>query len=627
MKSYEDICSIMEHRRNQNSALIEQMIAVRDRYHADYVIPIPEMDDQPELPPLTPALVANSIDLPALTAAQVQPHIYCPPLDGTKLTGVRSRAYARKRENAIKGTWWESKMLLQLYRLFRHLSGYATASALVRPNYRRGFPIIEVRDPLSAYPEPKAAEDLSRVDDIGFIHHRSASWLRSRFPGCARENGGPVGPPGTDEIELWDIIEWWDGDLIVWGILGPQLPSSTSAVDGYINSGGRIGPQYLLSAHRNKVGHCPAVSMPRITLDKIATQVQQNTGIIDFMGRLLMLDMIAAERNVFPDRWAIGERGDIPRITSNNGSWADGRTGIINMLAGVSQMGETRSQPDPMTAAAYDRLERNWKVSTGTSNMQMGENNSSLRTGRAIAELAGIAVDPRVMELQRIVEFGAAELNETILATWEACWPDDKVRLFAGFAGNRSTDEFIPSVHVEGEHRNAVSYTIAGADVAQTTIALGQLLGTRAMSLASFRRRHPWIDDPDTEEALVQHEAIEQAMFDSILQKASTGELPLTYLAKVGQEVKKGQSIADAIEAADAQLREQQATAPAEIPEGMGAPPEAMPGLEAAAPGGAALAALGAGPLPPEAGPAIGPTSGQEGMAALISAMRAGGMG
>lgn len=628
MRSFEDICRIIEHRRDQDGPLINQMIEVRNRYHADYVIPIPDMDDQPELPPLTPALVANAIDAPALAAAQVQPDIFCPPLDPTKLSGVRSREYARKREHAIKATHYKSKMRLQAYRIFRHMGGYATAAMLVRPSYRLGFPIIETRDPLTAYPEPKAAEDMSRVADVGFVHHRSAGWIRQRFPHARRENGGPVGAPGTDGDELWDIVEWWDDDQTVWGLLGPQSIHSGSATEGYLNSGGRIGKELLLASYANKIGHCPAVTMPRITLDRIATQVAHNTGIIDFMGRLLMLDMIAAERNVFPDRYMVGDRGDIPRITSNNGQWADGRTGQTNLLAGVTQVGEMRSQPDPMTRAAYDTLERNYKVSTGQFGAQMGENTSNLRTGRAIAEIYGVSVDPRVMELQRIVEHGFAELNESILATWEACWPDDKVSLFAGFAANRAVDEFIPAKHVEGSHDNAVSYTIAGADVQQTTIALGQLLGTEALSLASFRRRHPWIDDPDTEEQLVSIEKIDRALFDSVLMRAQGGELPLTYLATIGEQVKQGKSITEAIAAADAEIREQQAAAP-EAPEdpALGAAPEEMPGLEALGAGAPAMAAMGAAPQPPGQGAPIGPTEGQQGMAALISAMRAGGAG
>lgn len=627
MKTFEEIVRIIEHRRSTASPLIRQMLEVQRRYDADYVIPFPDMDDQPALPPLTPALVAQAIDQPALDAAQVRPDVFCPPLDPTKLRGIRSREYARKREHAVKSTHHKSKMNLQMYRFFRHLSGYATATMIVRPSYTLGFPLIETRNPLSSFPEPKAAEDVTRVGNVGFIHSRSSSWLRSRFPQTRNEVGGPIGTADSGEDELWDVIEWWDEEDTIWGILGPQHGDLSSAKSGYIRASS--SPEFELFRKRHELGHCPAVSGKRITLDKIGTQVAQNTGIIDFMGRLLTLDMIAAERNVFPDRYMVGERGEMPRITTASGNWRDGRTGEINIIEGVRSVGEMRSQPDPMTRAAYDTLERNFKVSTGVSGMGMGENTSNLRTGRAIAEIYGVSVDPRVMELQRIAEHALAELNETILATWERCWPDDEVRLFAGFAANRAVDDFIPGKHVEGAYDNAVSYTIAGADVQQTTIALGQLLGTEALSLASFRRRHPWIDDPDTEEQLVSVEKIDRALFDSVLMRAQGGELPLTYLARIGQEIKAGSSITEAIEAADKALREEQAAVPeAPTDPALGAPPETMPGLELAGAAAPAMAmAGGAPPPPPSEETPIGPAPGQQGMAALMQAMRAGGAG
>ena len=627
MKTFDEVIQIMEHRRNQQSPLLAAMLEVRQRYHADYVIPLPSMDDEPELPPLTPALTANAIDQPALAAGQILPDVFCPPLDHTKQFGTKSREFARKREHAIKATWHGSKLNLQVYRMFRHMAGYATATLLVRPSWKSSRPIIETRDPLSTYPEPRPAEDMSRVSDVGFIHQRSASWLRSTFPNVRAEVGGPVGEPGSNEMELWDVIEWWDDECTVWGVMGPTYPSHDSP-SYYPSHEGRVGRHYELRRGYHGIGHCPVATMPRITLDRVATQVEHQTGIIDFMGRLITLDMIAAERNVFPDRYIIGEPNQMPRIVTGSGNWMDGRTGKTNIIEGARMVGELRSQPDPMTRAAYDTLERNFKVSTGSNDMMSGENGHNLRTGRALSEMYSVAVDPKVMELQKIAEHGLREINESILSIWENCWGDDKVMLFAGFSGSRSVDEFHPRRHVEGSHDNSVSYTIAGADVQQTTIALGQLYGTDAISLDTFRRKHPYIEDSEVERTLVEAERIERAMYDTVLMRAQNGELPLTYLAKIALEVKKGTPIDEAVEKADEMIREQQASAPAEpTPEDPAMlPPEMMPGLEAAGPAAEQMAAMGAAPqgAPPSPSADIGPTEGQVGLDQLLSAMRGG---
>lgn len=626
MKSFDEVVTIMQQRRDDQSPLIAAMIEVRNRYNADYVIPLPTLDDQPEFPPLTPALVANGVDAPAMSAAQITPDIFCPPIDFSKPSGKRSQEYAEKREHAIKATWHANKWNLQSYRLFRHLAGYATSAIVIRPDFKLGIPLIEIRDPLTAYPEPKAAEDVTRIGNAGFIHQRSADWIRRNFPATREEVGGPVAAQGRDEQELWDILEWFDEEQYTWGILGPTYPGSERGQDRFVVSEGRIGRHFHLATTRNRTDMCPVVTGNRITLDRIATQLQHHLGIMDYMARLFTLDMIAAERNVFPDLYIIGDRGGSPRVVSNSGNWADGRTGQINVIEDANAVGQIRSTPDPMTRAAYDTLERNFKVSTGQFGAQMGENTSNLRTGRALSEMYGMSVDPMVMELQRIAEHALAEMNGDILRCWETYWPERKVRLFAGFSGNRAIDEFEPERHVEEMHENSVSYTIAGADVQQTTIALGQLYGTDAISLETFRRRHPYIEDAEFERRAVESERMERTMFDSILQRASTGELPVRYLAVIARHLKDGVGIADAIEKADQELAEAQATPPPAPEAPMALPPEAMPGLEAAGAGGGALAALGAGPTPqPE--PTIGPTPNQVGLDQLMSAMRGGGLG
>lgn len=621
MREFHEIVQIMEHRKSAQSPIIREMLEVQKRYHADYVIPLPDVEEQPNLPPLTPALVANAIDAPALTAAQVLPAVFCPPIDVSKLEGRRSREYARKREHAIKSTFHANKLRLQMYRWYRHLSGYAVNFMVTRPGWMAGHPIIEVRDPLHTYPEPKAPEDMSRLNDCGFIHRRSAGWIRRTFPNACQEYGGPVPPEHADADELWDVIEWWDDEQQAWGLLGPSHVTGTT-YDGFAGS-----EQLLLARFRNHTGACPVSTGPRITLDRVATQVAHNTGIIDFMGRLLTLDMIAAERNVFPDRYIIGDQNQMVRIVTNGGEWADGRTGQTNVIEGARAIGELRSQPDPATRAAYDTLERNYKVSTGQFGAQQGENTSNLRTGRALAEIYGMSVDPRVIELQTIAEHSLAEVGEDVLRCWERCWPDKKVTLFAGFAGNRAIDELKPAEHIEGEYRNAFSYAIPGADVQGTTITLGQLYGTDAISLKTMREKHPYIDDPELEARNVEEEKIERAMYDTLLMRAQNGEVPLPYLAMVAEKIREGEPIHLAVKAADEELRRQQAAAPPEVPAEDPAlvPPEMMPGIEAGGPMAAAMAAAGAAPPDaPPTGPPIGPTDGQVGLDQLMSAIRGG---
>lgn len=613
-RTWAEIVAIMESRRSANSLLLEKMLQVRNRYDGDIVIPLPEMDSEGSSSPMTPALVAETIDNHALRAASVRPIISCPPLDPLKDTGVRSKEFAGIRTRTLHATLFASKYNLLLRRTYRHLTGYATACFVVVPDYRLNMPRLEVRNPLGVYPEPKANEDLTPVGDCGFIYERSASWLRTTFPACRRELGGPIGSP-TEEQELWDVVEWIDEDDCVYGLLGPRDAWSASARDTIQQ--GSI-PSMELARFVNKTGRCTVVSMPRVTLNRIASNVANQLGTMDLMSKIMALSIAAEERAIFPDRFVIARPGEAPRILSNGGNWGDGRTGVTNLLDGVANVGQLDSAPPRSTLQTIDLLERNYRISTGLVPQMGGESYGALRTGRGMDSLMQASVDPRVQELQEIVEHGMIHANALILDQWKACFSGQKHVLFSGWGGSADIVELEPERHIESNH-NVCSYAIAGADIQGVTIQLGQLLGANAISLRTFRAKHPWVEDPETESGLVDEEALERAAMESIMQKATSGQMPLIMLAFIEKHRREGHDIFDAIEKADAEMRALQAQQAPEVPvapEGqppLGAAPAMMPGLEGPPQ-----------PLAPSPEAPIGPSEGQVGLSSLVSALKAG---
>jgi hypothetical protein len=159
---------------------------------------------------------------------------------------------------------------------------------------------------------------------------------------------------------------------------------------------------------------------------------------------------------------------------------------------------------------------------------------------------------------------------------------------------------FTPQEHIEITD-NTVSYNLPGADVIQQTQILGSLRGAKAISGRTFRAMHPYIDDPEAEERMVQDEDFDEALRQSVLQKLMSGELPLIVSAIIKKHLSEGKDIFDAVTLADEEMRRRQATEAPPAPEGMVAPPEAMPGLSAPPQEMAAMQA----PAPaPQAGPA-----------------------
>lgn len=615
-RTWQEIVEITEMRRSANATLLNEMLAVRARYNGDVVIPLGgATDTEPQLPPITPALVAESIDNVSLRAASVMPAIDVPALDPTKQEGVKSRQFAKVRRSALHGTWFASDLPILLRRGFRHLAGYASTTLVVVADHERRTARIELRDPLGSYPELKAAEDMSPPRDCGLVYERSAGWTRANFPASRSENGGPITGDGSDE--LWDLVEWIDEHVTMIGILGPRDPEGASAKEV---ARGRVAPSLPLGEWENKAGRPTVVTAQRVTLDRIASQIAHSVGMTDLMAKIMALALIAEEKAVFPDRWVVARQGESARVISNGGQWADGRTGQTNVLDGVMSVGQLNAAPPNSTYQMIDRIERNWRVSTGLVPQFGGETYGSLRTGRGIDSMMGVAVDPRVQELQEIMASALRHVNEIVTETWKGYWPNRKVELFSGWGGKARLVEFTPSKHLETP-ANMVTYAIPGADVQGVTIQLGQLLGADAIGLRSFRDKHPWIGDADDEGALVDEEKLERAAFEAILQQVAAGSMPLVMLAKIEKfrRTNPNGDIFTAIQLADEELRAEQAALPPEPAPDQVAPPEMMPGL-AASPD----AMNGPPMLPPETAPQIGPTDGQTGLASLVSALQAG---
>lgn len=612
MRTWQEIAEIIELRRNANSRLLEEMIAVRNRYNGDIAIPIGGTTDGPDLPPITPALIGESIDSISLRAASIMPAIDVPAIEPYKQEGRRSRQYAAIRRNVYHGSWFASQMPILMRRSFRHLAGYASTTLVVVPDFHREMPVAEIRDPLGTYPEMKAPEDLSPPKNCGMIFERSAGWCRANFPQTRRENGGMIS--GGADAELWDLVEWIDEDHTVLGLLGPREPDAVSAKETI-----RLGalPSMELCRWENKAGMPTVITMQRVTLDRIASQIANTVGMVDLMAKIMALALVAEERAVFPDRWVTARPGESPRIVSNGGRWTDGRTGETNILDGVGNVGQLDSAPPNSTYQMIDRIERNMRISTGLVPAFGGETYGSLRTGRGMDSMMNVAVDPRVQELQDIMAAGLVHLNTIFHESWRGWWSGSKVVLFSGWGGKARSIEFKPEEHLESP-ANVVSYAIPGADVQGVTIQLGQLLGADAISLRAFREKHPWIGDADDEGNLVDEEKLERAALEAIVQRTMAGDMPLTYLAKIERFRRENpaKDIFDAIEKADEELRAEQAAQAPEAAPGQVAPPEAMLGLEA-------------GPdqmngPPPELGPEVGPTQQQAGLQDLLSALRAG---
>jgi hypothetical protein len=571
--SFDEIRAAVLLMQADQGPLLTKMREILVRYEGDWILPLPDVENEPRLPQLTPALVGEAIDQIALRASSVQPSVSSPPLDAYKDRGVRSREYGGIRGQIISATLERSRWGLGRRRYYRHLTAYHTASLVVIPDMKMGMPRIEVRDPLCSFVEPQANESLRDPNYAAFVNRFSGTHLRARYPKVREEFGGPITKTNTNS--MWEVVEWYDHEDVVWGLLGP-----TEANGQHISRGNgypTIGQSMEIDRLPNRA-ECPPVAVPHnVSLGRIASRIGSLLGSIDLQAKLMALHIIAQEKAIFPDVYVIGRSSQEPQLIT--GDWKDGRTGEINMVQDAESIGVLRTTPDPTTGQMIDRLERNFRTSTSLVPQLGGETYGAMRTGRAIDALSGMALDPRVQELHEITEAYLPTLNSAILATYKGYWPAKKFSMYCGYR-NRKLIEFTPKDHIE-TLENSVSYYIAGADVMQLTQILGSLFGAEAIAKKTFQEQHPMIGNSDDEIAQIREEKLEGAAIDGLVQQIMAGALPPTIAGMVVKEIRRGMDPFEAIAKIDEELRKLQATQAPAAPEGMVAPPESMPGLTA----------------------------------------------
>lgn len=569
MKSWDEIYQIMESRRNTNSPIIDQMIEVRDRYNADWVLPNLSAEVMAQMPNLSPQIIADTVDNYGMRAGSVLPAVRCPAIKPEKQVGPQSRQYANIRQGILGATYKASRMQLILRKAYRQLAGYSTTSLVVLPDFRNEIVRVSLRDPLNSYPDPIAADDFRDPEDIGFIFAKSAEWITAYYPEAAEI----VSRHHHGNETLWNMVEWIDRDSIVIGLMGPQ----EYPWNGRTNYD-RVDWSKELRRWPNPTGMVTAACPARVTLDRIASQLANIIGITDLMAKLTALDVMAKEKSIFPDKYIVGKIGSTPQIVG--GEWKDGRSGEINIILDAEGVGSMNFASDPMATQAIDRLERNARVSAGLVPQMGGETYGALRTGRGIDALMGAAVDPRLQEMQVVMETWLSYINETILCSYKTYWPNKTFVMPSGWAVARKEVEFTPSKHIE-TYANEVSYPIAGADVQQTVITLGQLYGMRMISKETMMDRLPFIADAATEKARIDEEAMEELMLNSFAAALQSGQASPMLLAFVEEERRKDpdNDIIVAVQKANRRMQELQAQQAPPPQPGQVTAPEAQPGM------------------------------------------------
>ena len=588
---FETLISIMRQRRMMDSRLIRGMIEVRDRYNGDVIVPMPDVKGTPAMAPPTPNLIIEAIDGLAMRANASMGRITSPPKDSASES---SRAIAETKRRALYGHWHHSQLDIKLFRAFRHFVGYGTFAMVTMFDDESQRAVVELRDPLTAYPELRAQDDIREPKNCGFIFPRSVDWIRSHYPQQSAQF--LQNAAGRSWDTLWDMVEWIDENEVVVGIMGPKFPAY-GAMDarpyGYT--------AYELSRWPNKAGCVPVICPRRVTLDRIQGQMTSLLGFNDAFGRATALDFVAMERAIFPDLVIIGANGAPPQIFS--GEWHDGREGKANVLSNASVQVLERG-PGPMSQAVISGMESAIRSTGGAPGI---DTFGAARTGAGVNALANLTADPRMQEAQKIMAQGLTVINEHIQKTEVGYAPNQKYWIIPGLRGDMQSVEVLPSRDF-AYTENVVDYPFAGLDISQLSVAAVQLQGAGLISKKYARAMHPLIDDGTQEEELTALEQIDTATLGALSMAVQNGTKDPTEIAFIRHLMEQGEPLYAAVIKAAAMVATN-APPPSEQPPQAQLPPGAAP--PAGGPNPAlspqaqdVMAAVGSGGAPPAPGSA-----------------------
>lgn len=537
---------------------------LRQVYNGEHNVILPELETSERV--AVANLIMTGIDQHAMRIASTMPVICCPPMR----VGSQAQDRADNRRLALQAWWYENNVPRQLRRRARHLIGYSMSPVLIRPG-NKGYPIWEVRDPLTCFPAPTPEDDLLPPDVI-FCVKRSLRWIESNYPKLAPR---VTRPREANADSMFEVLQYIDADQISLIVLGKE------------NAHGEI-VNVELSTEENRA-HRPLCVVPgRITLDRLQGQFDQMIGMYETQAKLWALQLQAIQRGIFPEQYAVSKETGNPIEISP----ADAYTGEIGRIEG-GILQEVRTDPSFQNLQALDRLEA-YQRNTGAVPAEFGgDGSTNVRTGRRGAQVMSSTVDYPIMEAQEIIAASLQEENAAAIDVALAWFPNTTKTFVLPY--QRKPVTYTAAQVFEETTAQFVEYAYAGSDTNGLVIEGGQRIGMGTMSKATFMRNDPMVKDPDAEGDRIVLEGIQQAALASIQQQAADPNGPLTMadLARLEELVyDKNMPLYKAVQQLQKEIQQRQMDAQ----QGQLDPMAMQPGLAAPGAPGTAMAGQPIGP-------------------------------
>lgn len=569
-------------------------------YNGDLVLAVPEL--RADEKPAVANLIQSTIDQTARRVASVLPANKFPP----RRAGKAEEARAAKKGHIVDGWHHDAKMPRKLGRRSRWLLAYGEAPVAVVPALdkdRQPYPKWLVFDPLDTYPAPAADQDEFVPPDCIFSYHRSVRSLEVDYPHALNRLGR------FEHTTKLRILEYIDADERVLMVVGDEPPAYRA---GYLDqeTGWRSGERYVELYRVVNLAGRPLVVIPsRTTLNRTLGQYDGMIGLYQMQAELQALQIHAVRRGVFAETWVYGtDPNRAPKIVKHANPYT-GQAGEIRN----GQIVQFNPAPGAYGSQMVDRLQGESRIDGSAPAEFGGLSATNIRTGRRGAQVMGATIDFIVQEAQQTFEHSLVEENQIAMAIMRAAAPSRSISMYSPKVGEIT---YTPDIDLDSDVHE-VSYSFAGADAENLSIAGLQRVGAETLSHESFMEIDPFVKNVEQERDRITVEKLETGFLAGLQQQFADPQSPFTpaQQARILTLVKSNRMSAhDAVTT----VQEEAQAAQAAAAQGEMSPEEMAPGL---APAGAP------GTLDPEQTATIqGPTPGSENLTDVLANLRLSGM-
>lgn len=500
-------------------------------------------------------------------AASIIPTVRVRPTKPTAGSKAKAEAMERMATNYLDRSNFE---LLNIQTLME-LVGFGYFVWTVDFDKESGGPVLRLRDPRTAFPEPgyRPGDSIRRCMFAREVHFSALlpEWQHK----VNMEYALTKSPAGVDLSDATvTLVEYYSENEVT--VVGMYKSGLT------IGQGGRVDwTPVLLERDEVAGGICPVIVGQRITLDREPRgQFDQVVGVLQSHVRLMGLILDYADQAVYSDVWVKDLIGQMPY---GGGSFINlGPSGAIGRVPPAVTSFAVENQLEQLIANIH--LGGRWPKS------RPGEIDQAIASAKFIEATAGM-MNTVIRTLHLIMK---TALEQALRIAFKI----DKVmgadRTMAGVLGNQQFMIERKSSDIDDSAQVFVDYGIGlGRDPAQTLVLGIQGMQTGLFSKNFVQENFDGITDVAKEQRRLDVEKFQDMAFAQLLQGLQDKSIPPQALVDIAKKREQGSDIFELFE--EFVIKPQQAVQDQMIPSGLGGG-GMMPGPDPAA-------AAGGGPTPP----------------------------